>query len=162
MLISTDWKSICQMTNIYIFSNCGLFSSHSAAFIPWNRLNTIHILSRTLTRLHPPWVYAQLWGSGPRGAGSVSGRHGAARWSPRWCHPAGFPDQRRPPPLMGVHRGANRRNTNCSSLNTQPEFSTVFSGKGVVAPASRGFLIIKLLELLNTFYGYVKKKSHKA
>lgn len=87
------------------------FSSHSAVFVPWNQAvgapqHHPHTLSAHWSGLnrdkppwHPPWVYAQLWGSGPHGAGSVSGRRGASRWSPQWCHPAGFPDQQPPPPL---------------------------------------------------------------
>lgn len=87
------------------------FSSHSAVFVPWNRAvcasqhhpHTFSAhwsgLNRDKPPWHPPWVYAQLWGSGPHGAGSVSGRCGASRWSPQWCRPAGFPDRQPPPPL---------------------------------------------------------------
>lgn len=64
-------------------------------------LNNIpeHEQAQIRTKCCPPWVYAQLWGSAPHGAGSAWGRHGAAWQSPQWCRPACFPGHQPRPPL---------------------------------------------------------------
>ncbi len=120
---TVKWWIPCQKVSVK-------FSSHSAEAISaleptdlHSSLHTDQAQTKTNPLWHPPGVYVQPSGSGPHGAGSALGRHGASWWSPQWCHQAGFQDQW-PHRLLIVSSGGTRETINWIWRNKQHEVST--------------------------------------
>lgn len=139
MLISTDWKSICQMTYRYMFS-----------------LTVVCFPPMKLSQHHP---FSAHWPGSTHHEFTLSfegvDRVGQDLSRVGTAPPGGLHDGviQQAFQIDGVlHHWSAFMAAQTGETQTG-EFSTAFSGKGVVAPASRGFLSIKLLELLNNFYG---------